>query len=107
MKKLLAFGLLFSSVILISPALAISGIEDNSNCQFQLPYTMKELMGIRDYIKRSNGSSWRINAVNGCTNQTEGLKVTEIQEDRSAIYLQGYLQDTSGKVIWRQIVIAK
>ncbi len=107
MKKLLAFGLLFCSGILISPAIAIHGIDHGSNCQFQLPYTMEELIAIRNHISLGKETTWHINIVNGCTNRNEKLQVKSISEDATTFRLDGYLADETGKMVQRRILIAK
>lgn len=107
MKKLLAFGLLFCSGILFSPTTAIQGLDKNSNCRFQLPYTIEELTGMRQQISVEQQESYRINTVNSCTNRNEKLQLATISEDATTLHLKGFWADAKGNPVWRQITIDK
>lgn len=101
MRKVLAVGFLFFTGLLASPALAINGIDGDSNCAFQLPYRMKDLMQLQqDQLKGNTGL--QINAVNVCTNQTETIQIAAISADDSGIRIDGYAGDAR-----RQIMIRK
>lgn len=123
MKKRLAFSLLFLSGILMSPSIATRGIDAASNCEFQLPHTLDELLALHHHLNPFRNANlaqnspdpapsiYYITGVNRCTNQRETIKVdaikSETHDDRITLEVTGSLQQVDGRTIQRQILITR
>jgi hypothetical protein len=93
--------------LLISPVLATKGTVDGSNCQFQLPYTINDLLEMRDDMSKDRNAEIRIELVNACTNQSEMVRIDSISNFDSSIQVAGYVEGADGARTWRYVTIAK